>query len=691
MRSLTIVLLLISACAAPPAEPPSVALAPYQPPPASTPTPPATPQPGTVRGLVRVFASNASGQSTGAAHEAETPKGLGGKQVTESPTIPGELVIGTHHVLDRREVLSRLESIAGLRCTHGGWASEHLHRAICTEHGEPVSREALEAAIERLTQAEAFRFVEPNFVAQPHFTPNDPLFSRQWHYRTMKLDLAWTITRGASNVVVAVLDTGSGTNPDLTANTLPGIDLISDVTTAADGDGRDLDPTDVLGPVPPQQRGSSWHGMHVAGTIAATTDNRLGVAGGAPNVRVFHVRVLGRGGGSTFDIATGITWAVGEAVPGLPRNQHPAQVINMSLGGTGGTQTYASAVASAAAAGAIVVVAAGNEDADTATVQPCNNPGVICVGAVDLRGNATGYTNYGREVTISAPGGAVDRDDDGNGDPDGVLSTFGDGTYRYLEGTSMATPHVAALVALMKSQNRTLTHAQVVAALRANVTPIPNCPTSCGAGAVDAFRVMQAIAPRTARPGRLTVSTDALIFTETARSNTVRLMNTGDEPIAVRLLSTHSLISNFSWSADTVPLPIAAGRSVDITIEYKAAITADAEVPARFVVEGAGTESPIAFRLRRPRTPPRTVVIVAKVLADDRLERVAEATAAADGSFRVDAPAGQYLVFALVDENGDGTFADEEAWGVFPNKQTPRLVEVTAGRFTDDVDFSTSR
>nr|MCU0701469.1 hypothetical protein [Myxococcaceae bacterium] len=150
-------------------------------------------------------------------------------------------------------------------------------------------------------------------------------------------------------------------------------------------------------------------------------------------------------------------------------------------------------------------------------------------------------------------------------------------------------------------------------------------------------------------------------------------------------------ISNFSWSADTVPLPIAAGRSVDITIEYKAAITADAEVPARFVVEGAGTESPIAFRLRRPRTPPRTVVIVAKVLADDRLERVAEATAAADGSFRVDAPAGQYLVFALVDENGDGTFADEEAWGVFPNKQTPRLVEVTAGRFTDDVDFSTSR
>jgi serine protease len=306
-------------------------------------------------------------------------------------------------------------------------------------------------------------------------------------------------------------------------------------------------------------------------------------------------------------------------------------------------------------------------------------------------GRATNYTNYGREVTISAPGGAVDRDDDGNGDPDGVLSTFGDGTFRYLEGTSMATPHVAALVALMKSQNRSLTHAQVVAALRANVTPISNCPTSCGAGAVDAFRVMQSIAPRTSRPGRLTLSADALVFTETAARNTVRLMNTGDEPLAVRLMADHALIGNFSWSADTVPLPIAAGRSVDITIEYKARITADADVNARFVLEGSGVESPIALRLRKPRVPPQTVVFVAKVLADDKLEVVARATAATDGSYRVDAPPGEYLVIAAVDENGDGTFADEEAFGVYPNKQMPRLVPVTSSRITEDVDFGASR
>lgn len=649
------------------------------------------PAPGTVRGVVRVFASSSSAQTIAAPEASQPVKGHGSKQPLESASIPGDLVIGTHQVLTAPDVLDRIKALTGLRCTHGGWGSERLHRIHCTERGEPTARSVLEAAILTLTSAEAFRFVELNFVAQPTITPNDPMYDKQWHYRAMNLHLAWNITRGDPSVVVGVLDTGSSSNADLAANTLPGIDLISDPMMAADGDGRDLDPTDVMGPVPPQQRGSSWHGTHVAGTIAAVTDNRLGVVGGAPNVRVLHVRVLGRGGGTSFDIATGITWAVGEAVPGLPRNQNPVQVINMSLAGTGtGSQTYGTAIASAAAAEAIVVVAAGNDDADTATVQPCNAAGVICVGALDLRGRATGSTNYGREVTISAPGGAVDRDDDGNGEPDGVLSTVGDGRYLYLEGTSMATPHVAALVALMKSQNRTLTHAQVVATLRANVSPIPNCPMACGAGAVDALRVMQTIAPRTTRPGRLTSSADALVFNEATRTNTLRLMNTGDAPIGVRLLANHALISNFSWSADTVPLPLAAGRSIDITIEYKGTITSDADVNARFVVEGSGAETPIAFRLRKPRLPPRTVV-VARVLADDTLEPVSQANVAADGSYRVEAPAGQYLIMALVDENGDGTLATEEAWGVYPNKQMPRLVEVMSGRFTDEVDFSTSR
>ncbi len=644
---------------------------------------------------MRVFASNASGQSTESAprgDEAGAPKGSSGKHPPEARAIPGDLVIGTAEVLTAGEVLKRVAVVTGLRCEHGGWASERMHRLHCVDGDEPVARPRLEGAIEALARAEAFRFVELNLVAEATFVPNDPMYDEQWHYRAMKLNLAWPITRGDASVVVAVLDTGSGTNADLTANTLPGIDLISDPMTAADGDGRDLDPFDAMGPVPAQLRGSSWHGMHVAGTIAAVSDNRLGVAGGAPNVRIVHVRVLGRGGGSTFDIATGITWAVGEAVPGLPRNQNPVQVVNMSLSGTGaGSQTYGAAIASAAAAGAIVVVSAGNDDADTATFQPCNAAGVICVGALDLMGRATTYTNYGREVTVSAPGGAIDRDDDGNGKPDGVLSTVGDGRYQYLEGTSMAAPHVAALVALMKSQNRTLTHAQVVAALRANVSPIPNCPSSCGAGAVDALRVIQAIAPRTTQPGRLVVSADALVFTQATRSNVVRLTNAGDTAIAVRLLTNHALSSNFKWSADTVPLPLAAGRSIDITIEYRAAISSDVDVQTNFVVEGSGAETPLMLRLRRPRVPPSATVVVARVLLNDEVEVVASARVATDGSYRVEAPAGQYLLFAFVDDDGDGTFADDESYGVYPNKQTPRFVRVASGQTLDDVDFSTSR
>lgn len=608
----------------------------------------------------------------------------------EAVALRGDLVLETRGELTAAQVVEDTRRL-GLDCVHRGWGSKRLHLVHCTEAGEPLSPEVLEHVVAPLVATEHYTFVELNYLVEPTFTPNDTLYPKQWHYRAMRLPAAWDISRGQAGVVVAVIDTGHAAHSDLDANVLPGVDLITDVATAADGDGRDSDPTDAMGPVPPQSRGSSWHGLHVAGTIAGLTNNGAGVAGVAPNVRVVPVRVLGRGGGTSFDIATGINWAVGEVVPGVPRNQNPALVLNMSLGGVGGAQTYASAIRAATDANAIVVVAAGNDDTDTSNVMPCNNANVICVGATDLRGHATTYTNYGREVTVSAPGGAVDRDDNGDGEPDGVLSTVGGGRYGYMQGTSMATPHVAGLVALMKSQSRSMTFAQVKALLQANVDPISNC-TSCGTGVVDAQRVLQAVTPQPTRPGVLHVSVDALVFNETATSHQVRLANVGGAPLRVELLSDDTRISNFSWDVDSTPVVIAPGRSTVVTISYKRPITVDADITADFTPEGGETAVPLVLRLRKPRVPPTVVIALFRETAGGGdPEFVKSVTAVRDGSWSMDVEPGTYLVAGFADDDGDGELEDGESFGMYPNVQMPRAIEVKSAGALDRIDFALGR
>ena len=134
--------------------------------------------------------------------------------------------------------------------------------------------------------------------------PNDRGYSLQWHYPTLNLPAAWDLVPDATDVVVAVIDSGIVPHPDLT-NVLPGYDMISDPQNAGDGDGRDSNPRDEGGDTP--NGGSSWHGSHVAGTIGADTNNEVGVAGVAWNAKLLPVRVLGKKGGTSFDIAAAIT------------------------------------------------------------------------------------------------------------------------------------------------------------------------------------------------------------------------------------------------------------------------------------------------------------------------------------------------------------------------------------------------
>ncbi|TRW48051.1 S8 family serine peptidase [Aliidiomarina halalkaliphila] len=357
--------------------------------------------------------------------------------------------------------------------------------------------------LQKLRGLDGVETVEENRLHTITAAPNDPGYSSQWHYYEpvggMNAEGAWSQGITGQGAVVAVLDTGYRPHVDLAANILQGYDMISDPFIANDGDGRDPDARDPGDWVsagqcgfnsPAQDQPSSWHGTHVAGTVAAVTNNGTGVAGVAYDAKVVPVRVLGRCGGTTADIADGILWAAGLSVPGAPANANPADVINLSLGGGGSCQSVTqSAINSARNAGSVIVVAAGNSNTNAANFTPasCNN--VVTVAATNRDGGRAYYSNYGSVVDLAAPGGAMSY----AGDPEGVLSTYNTGSttpasdnYSFSQGTSMAAPHVAGVVALIRQANPSATPAEIEQIMVDTVRSFPASCSGCGAGIIDA-------------------------------------------------------------------------------------------------------------------------------------------------------------------------------------------------------------
>jgi thermitase len=322
--------------------------------------------------------------------------------------------------------------------------------------------------IARLQREPGVLYAEPNYIAFAFDTiPNDPLYGNQWGLPKINGPAAWDITAGSSDVIIAVVDTGIDLDhPDLSCpgKLMTGKNFVSPGSPPDDDHG---------------------HGTHVAGIASACTNNAIGVAGVAWGARLLPVKVLKSDGFGTYDaLASGITYAV----------DNGADIINLSVGGAGNSSTLSDAVQYANNRGRLVVAATGNSNGPV--YYPAAYPEAMAVAATDSFDQRLGFSNYGPETDIAAPGG-------------GIYSTL-IGGYGSLSGTSMATPHVAGLAALIWSLKPDLPHDQVRNIIQATAVDLgtPGKDDFFGYGRINAWRALYTLVNLQTSPSEVSFLTD---------------------------------------------------------------------------------------------------------------------------------------------------------------------------------------
>ena len=563
-----------------------------------------------------------------------------------------------------------------------------------------------------LTARSEVRYASPNYLARPYLdtTPDDQLYPLQWHYPQIQLPAAWDLETGDSNVRIAVLDTGQLDHPDLVGRLAQGYDMISDVTMAGDGDGRDTDPTDEgdgQGNVP-----NSYHGTHVAGTIGADTDNTIGVAGVTWAGEIFHVRVLGIGGGSFADIYDGVLYAAGLPNSSGEVASPPADVINMSLGAqTPFDQAGQDAVTAAWNAGAVVVAAAGNENSGVASY-PAAFADVISVAAVDYESNRSPYSNFHPTVDVAAPGGDTSVDANGDSYADGVLSTMRDDNtaqwvFSFSQGTSMASPHVAGVCALIKSVNPAFTADQVEGFLESTATDrgVAGQDDEYGAGLINAHAAL--VAAQAADQGGatnpiLSLGAQSVSLPDDTDTLDVSVANIGGGTLSVSGTST-STSSGGAWlsaatvagsgSSDTSAIRISVDRAGLTSGSYEGTVTVSSNAtntPSNIgvtVLVGTGEVPAPNIDIFVLLVDSLTLSSVAQVVINPTTSLEFELEQTLDGK---DIPPGLYWILAGSDIDDDGLINDagEPFFGGYPTLNEVVAILLVDDEDNEDLDFT---
>ncbi len=386
------------------------------------------------------------------------------------PHAPGELLVGLRNVPLRASPEAQVTALAA---DLDADVMERIDALGIARLRVPESRLAL--ALSRLRSDPRVDWAEPNYLFRLDFTPNDPLYSSHQvaYLGRLKVEDAWDVTTGRSNVIIAVLDTGVDmTHPDLKESIWTNPGEVPDNGLDDDGNGfvddvhgwdfadEDNDPSDDYG-----------HGTHVSGIAAARINNAVGIAGIAGGTTIMPVDVFGGGIGTYADLIQAIVYAT----------DNGADIINMSLGALSYSRGEEAAVEYAWQRGVILVGAAGNYG-NGAWHYPAAHEHVIGVAATDATDRRAGFSSYGPFVSVSAPGLSI-------------MSTYRGGQYNYMSGTSMATPHVSGLAALILSRNPTLSNAQVRSIIESTADDLgdPGWDPYYGHGRINAGRALAAV------------------------------------------------------------------------------------------------------------------------------------------------------------------------------------------------------
>jgi serine protease len=565
----------------------------------------------------------------------------------------------------------------------------------------------VDAMLKQLRADPSVAFADVDERRYPHALPNDPLFvptataTGQWYMQTPSTLTptsdaaatdavsAWNITKGSSGTVIADVDSGIRfDHPDLLragfgGRLLPGYDFVGEDVDAAngnpvgtflvanDGDGWDPDPSDpgdwidstdlantTVFPSKNCSAGnSSWHGTRVMGVLGAITNNDVGIAGMTWNPYLLPVRALGKCGGLDSEIITGIQWAVGLPISGVPDNPYPADIINLSLGGQGSacTSDYTNLINTLTGMGVLVVASAGNESGPVDI--PANCPGVLAVAGLRNIGTKVGYSSLGPEVGIAAPAGNCVNT---NGGPclRSIDSTVNEGATvpganAYTDqtmtnlGTSFSAPIVSGIAALMRAANANLTPPQLIARLKASAIPFPQ-PTglaqcvagstssaecactagTCGAGMVNALSAVKAAlnpiaavrVPARFAGGSATIdaggsaaacgatiasyawsSTGAVRIVSGAASSAVNIMSGGAGTLTLVVKdsagNTDTAVVNFTASGATSAAPSIAGTAASACIIDMTVTPAAPTLSAAFSPASVAVNAASAFTL----------------------------------------------------------------------------------------------
>jgi serine protease len=548
------------------------------------------------------------------------------------------------------------------------------------------------AAVDELRARPDVAFAEPNLVLRAQRVPADPYYGYQWHYPMIGLESAWDVVTGSPDVVVAIVDTGilydpsrGIVHPDLDpARVLPGFDFIASAASARDGDGIDPNPFDAGD----GRRGaaSSFHGSHVAGTIGAASDDGTGVAGVDWHARLLPVRVLGADDGTTYDVAQGIRWAAGLPSDAGTVPVQRADVINLSLGGPGYSAELRTAIQAARAAGSVIVAAAGNDANDAAGYAPASYPEVVTVSAADLRRARAYYSNFGAVVDVAAPGGDVTVDRNGDGYPDGVLSLGADDTgpalsfnFPFYQGTSMAAPHVSGVVALMQAAHlaangRRFGPDELDVWLHAGELTEPLGPDGwSGNGLIDARKaVARAGAAGGPTAPRLAITPTSVSFDPDLDDLVLQLRNGGAGSLTITDV-TVSPGAGWLGAFTSSPLPFTAPGTLTLHAERTGLPPGTVQRASVTIASDAGTVTvPVSLQVTSTGEGGDVGrVFVLLVDPTTRETRYQASTSAAAGyaiDFGGPVLAGEYLLAAGTDRDGDGRIGDPgEAFGIWPD------------------------